>query len=133
MNGRMQNRSEEKYSGVPRPIMGALIGAVLFLLVTVPRDYLPSNPNSLSLYILSLSFETWGRLPVGALSVFAGIDLPESSSRVIAFILSMIPPILVGWMLGSDKRATKIAGLISMVIYLVITVTLGTLLLLMAI
>jgi hypothetical protein len=127
------NISETKVLGVPQPLAGALIGALLLLLITLPIKFLPTDSKPLSLMLLSVMFELWGRLPLSALSNLVGVDLPEFLSNIMVLLLSTIPPALLGWMIGSNKQAIKVTGIVLLIIYLIVTVGLGSLLILMAI
>jgi len=117
--------------GLPRPLVGALIGILVFLLIFAALKLLQGN--SIILFFLALDLEMFGRLIVSALGTFAKIELPENVSNILSILISVIPPGILGWMIGSNRRSMRIAGIISLVIYLLLTLIVGTLLIFMAI
>lgn len=72
-------------------------------------------------------------MTIGALSTFAGIDLPENVSNIVSTLISIIPPAILGWLIGSNKKSLRVAGIVLLLIYLCIILGIGSLLTLMAI
>jgi hypothetical protein len=122
---------ESRFLGLSRPVTGALVGILLFFLVTYSARLVVHR--SLALMIISFAFEIWGRLPLSAMSAFAGIDLPETIAIILVPLISMIPPGVLGWIIGSRRRSTRMTGIVLLVIYLLLTIGPGSLLTLMAI
>ena len=123
--------SRDTILGLPRPLLGALIGILLFLLLVIPLKLLEHRFILLSFVLLDL--ELLGRLTISALSAFADIELPETVSRVLSTLLSAIPPAVLGFLIGSTRRSIRVTGIVLLAIYLCIILALGTLLTLMAI
>ena len=122
-----------KLLGMPRPLAGALIGVFLFLLIIAVPKLLPSGSITLILNILSYAFEVWGRLVIALISGLVEIDPPESLANAVAILISMLPTAFLGWLIGSTRKSTQRIGIVLLVVYLLLTVVVGSLLVLMAI
>jgi hypothetical protein len=123
--------NKSKLLGLPRPLAGAVIGVLGYLVILLPLKLLETNFVALS--FLSLDVELLGRMTVGALSAFADFAMPETLSSIVSVIISAIPPAILGWLIGSYRRSIRITGIILLVIYLLLTLAIGTVLILMAI
>jgi len=116
-----------KILGMPRPLAGALIGILLFLLIMLPLKLWGNN--SLFLLFLQLDMDLLGRIVIA----LTNLDLPEKIAEILSVVISAIPPGILGWLIGSTKRSTRITGMVLAAIYLCILLVVGTLLTLMAI
>ena len=116
--------------GLPRPLAGALIGIAGFLLATLPLKIL--FRNSLAVYFILFDLELPGRLTISALSSYANIDLPQLATGIATTGISLIPPGILGWLLGSGRRSTHTIGTVLGAIYLCGILAIGSVLILMA-
>ena len=105
-----------KLFGLPRPLAGALIGVLIFLIILLPLKFL--DYNSLLLYILALDLELPGRMTVLLLGMFGKIDLPESFWNFVSITISVIPAGIAGWLISSLKKSTRITGIVFSLLYL---------------
>jgi len=122
---------ESKLFGAPRPLAGAIIGVLIFLLILIPLKIL--QYATFMLFFLTFSLELPGRLVISALNTFAKTNPPESIGNILRVTISAIPPGILGWLIGSDKKSTRTAGIVLVVIYLCFLLVVGTFLALKAI
>ena len=112
--------------GLPRPLAGALICSLLFLLILLPLKYL--DYSSLFLYVLAHDLELLGRLMTVILGMVAKFDVSKPVLDIFSITISTIPAWIAGWKLGSPNKSTRRAGIIFVVVYLLCILLLGTLL-----
>jgi hypothetical protein len=121
MNETLANQENNKFPhnpklfGLPRPIAGALIGIVLFILI-----YLISNAAGfiiLSAALLApgiwanLMFESaMDRLPISASAY-------DFLSYAMAYIAAFIPPAILGSLFVSKKKEMRIIGIGLFIMY----------------
>lgn len=122
----MNNSPEPKLFGMPRPLAGALIGVLIFLLIILPLKYL--DYSSLLLYRLALNLELLGRLTIVLLGTAARIDLPFGVANLLSITISAIPASIAGWQIGSHKESTRRNGIVFLVSYLLFIAVFGALL-----
>lgn len=127
----MNNSPETKSFGLPRPLAGALIGSLIFLLILLPLKFL--NYESTLLYLLALNLELLGRMTILTLSMLAKIDMPELVANIASITISTIPAWIAGWQIGSKDKATRRVGFIFLVVYLCFIMVFGMLLTLVGI
>jgi len=119
-----------KSFGMFRSLMGSVLGVfVFFLFITVPVNLLLDNSLPPGLFVIISLFEIWGRLVVAVLR----IDRPEIPSNIVITLISMIPPAIWGWMIGSSRKPVRITGIVLLLLYLLLTIGLGMLALLITI
>jgi hypothetical protein len=124
-------KAKSKLFGLPRPLAGALIGVLIFLLILLPLKFL--DYNSMLLYMFALDLELLGRMTVLIIGMTAKIDLPESFLNAVSITISTIPAGIAGGLISSLKKSTKIAGIVFSLMYLCFILALGTLLTLVGI
>lgn len=117
--------------GLPRTLAGASIGVLIFLLILLPLKFL--DYNSLLLYMLALNLELPGRMTILILGMTAGVDLPKSFLNILSITISVIPAGMAGWLIGSHKKSTRIAGIVFTLMYLCFILAFGSLLTLLGI
>ncbi len=117
---------EAKSFGLPRPLAGALIGVLIFLIIFLPLKFL--DYNSLLLYKLALNLELFGRLTILALGMSAKIDLPVGMANLVSITISAIPAWIAGWQIGSRNESTRMKGIVFLVGYLLFIFVFGKLL-----
>lgn len=122
----MNNSPETKSFGLPRPLAGALIGVLIFLIIFLPLKFL--DYSSLLLYMLALDLELLGRLTIIMLGTAAKIDLPVGTANLVSITISAIPAWMAGWQIGSHNRSTRVKGIVFTVAYLLFIIAFGTLL-----
>lgn len=122
----MNNAPESKIFGLPRPLAGALIGVLIFLLILLPLKFLPYNSSSL--YFIALDMEVLGRMTILALGTIARINMPASLSNLVSITVSAIPAWIAGWQIGSINKSTRMRGIVFLVSYLLFIVAFGALL-----
>jgi len=122
---RRTNPPEPKLFGLPRPLAGAVIGALLFLVILLPLKYL--DYNSVSLYFLALNLELPGRITILILGMTARIDMPRSVANLLSITISTIPAGVLGTLIASSRKPARTRGIIFAVLYLVIILACGTL------
>lgn len=132
MSSSLQNQKPvSKLFGLPRPLAGALIGSLIFLLILLPLKFL--NYESTLLYLLALNLELLGRMTILTLSMLAKIDMPEIVANIMSITISTIPAWIAGWQIGSKDKATRRVGFIFLVVYLCFIMVFGMLLTLVGI
>ena len=124
-------KTESKLLGLPRPLAGALISILVFLLILLPLKFL--DYNSLLLYMLALDLELLGRMTVLLLGMFGKIDLPERFWNILSIAISAIPAGIAGRLISSLKRSTRMAGIVFSLLYLCFILAFGSLLTLLGI
>lgn len=124
-------KAKSKLFGLPRPLAGALIGILIFLLILLPLKFL--DYNSPFLFMLALDLELPGRMTILILGMTAGIDLPESFLKALSIAISAIPAGIAGRLIGSLKKSTRITGIVFSFLYLCFILTFGSLLTLLGI
>lgn len=124
-------KATSKLFGLPRPLAGALLGVLVFLLVLLPLKLL--NYDSLLLYMLALDLELLGRMTVLILGMTAGVDLPESFWNALSITISAIPAGVAGWLISSLKKSTRTVGIGFSLMYLCFILAFGSLLTLLGI
>lgn len=122
----MNNSPESKLFGLPRPLAGALIGVLIFLIILLPLKYL--DYSSLLLYRLALDLELLGRLTIVMLGTVARINLPSGVGNLLSIVISAIPAWIAGWQIGSHNESTRRKGIVFLVSYLLFIVLFGALL-----
>ncbi|MEW6085809.1 MAG: hypothetical protein AB1607_14550 [Chloroflexota bacterium] len=122
----MDNSSESKLFGLPRPLAGGLIGVLIFLVILLPLKYL--DYSSILLYRLALNLELPGRLTIVILATSTKIDMPASLSNLVSIAVSAIPAWISGWQIGSRNESTRRKGIVFTVAYLLFIIAFGTLL-----
>ena len=122
----MNNAPESKIFGLPRPLAGALIGILIFLVILLPLKFW--DYSSLLLYRLALNLELLGRLTIITLGTSAKIDMPTSLSNLVSITVSAIPAWIAGWQIGSINKSTRMRGIVFLVSYLLFIVAFGALL-----
>lgn len=122
----MNNSPESKLFGLPRPLVGALIGLLIFLVILLPLKFL--DYSSLLLYMLALNLELLGRLTMIILGTAAKIDLPASLSNLISITISAIPAWIAGWQIGTHNKSTRMKGFVFLAMYLLFILAFGALL-----
>ena len=125
------NSLETKLLNLPRPIAGALLGVLIFLLILLPLKFL--DYNSLLLYMFALDLELPGRMTILILGMTAGFDLPKSFLDALSITISAIPAGIAGWLIGSLKKSTRTVGIVFSLMYLCFILAFGSLLTLLGI
>jgi hypothetical protein len=120
-----QNR-KPKSLGLRRPLAGALIGSLIFLLILLPLKFLPYN--SVLLYILALNLELLGRLTIIILGMTAKIDWSPILLNLVSITVSTIPAGIAGSQISSLQQSTRKAGIIFLTAYLVFIFACGAVL-----
>ena len=120
-----------KLLGLPRSLVGALIGILMFLLILLPLKFL--DYNSLLLYMLALDLELPGRMIILILGMTAGIDLPKSFLNALSITISATPAGIAGVLISSPKKSARNAGIILSFMYLCFILAFGSLLSLLGI
>lgn len=121
-----RQKAESKLLGLPRPLAGALISILIFLLILLPLKFL--DYNSLLLYMLALDLELLGRMTVLLLGMFGKFDLPERFWNILSITISAIPAGIAGRLISSLKRSTRMAGIVFSLLYLCFIFAFGSLL-----
>jgi hypothetical protein len=120
------NSLETKLFGLPRPLAGAFIGVLIFLVILLPLKFL--DYNSSLLYTLALDLELLGRITILILGTSAKIDLSASAANLVSIAVSAIPAWIAGWQIGSLNKPTRRAGIVFSVMYLCFILVFGLLL-----
>jgi hypothetical protein len=120
--------TENKLFGISRPLAGALIGFGGYLLVLLPLKYL--DYNSTALYFLSLGLETLGRIATLILGLAVKINMSKTASDVLSMTISALPAGFAGMQIASLHKATRRAGMVSVILYALFILVLGTLMIL---
>ena len=122
----MSPSPEPKVFGLPRPLAGALIGVLIFLIIFLPLKFL--DYNSIFLYKLALNLELLGRLVVLMLGTASRINLPASAINLVSIVVSAIPAGIAGWQIVSLNPSTRMKGFVFLAGYLVFIYVFGALL-----
>lgn len=122
----MNPSPEPKSFGLPRPLAGALIGVLIFLMILLPLKFL--DYSSILLYKLALNLELFGRLSILMLGTASKIDLPAGAVDLVSIAVSAIPAGIAGWQIGSHNRSRRIMGIVFLVSYLLFIFAFGALL-----
>lgn len=122
----MNPSPEPKVFGLPRPLAGALIGVLIFLIIFLPLKFL--DYNSIFLYKLALNLELLGRLVVLMLGTASRINLPASAINLVSIVVSAIPAGIAGWQIVSLNPSTRMKGFVFLAGYLVFIYVFGALL-----
>lgn len=122
----MNHSPEPKLLGIPRPLAGALIGVLVFLLILLPLKYL--DYNSIFLYKLALNLELFGRLTVLMLGTASRINLPAGAINFVSVVVSAIPAGIAGWQIGSRNPSSRMKGIVFLAGYLLFIFVFGKLL-----
>ncbi len=117
----MNNSAESKLFGLPRPLAGALIGVLIFLVILLPLKYL--DYNSLLLYMLALDLELLGRMTILMLGTAVKINLPQNLSNFLSVTISAIPAGMLGMLIATSRTR----GVVLAVLYLLTILACGTL------
>lgn len=120
------NPSEPKIFSLSRPLAGALIGILIFLLILLPLKFL--DYNSIFLYKLALNLELFGRLTVLMLGTASRINLPAGAIKLVSIAVSAIPAGIAGWQIGSRNPSTRMKGIVFLIGYLLFIFAFGALL-----
>lgn len=122
----MNNSPEPQLFGSPRPLAGALIGVLIFLVIFLPLKFL--DYSSIFLYKLALNLELIGRLSILMLGTASKIDLPAGAVDLVSIAVSAIPAGIAGWQIGSHNRSRRIMGIVFLAGYLLFIFVFGALL-----
>lgn len=122
----MNNSPEPQLFRLPRPLAGALIGALIFLVIFLPLKFL--DYSSIFLYKLALNLELIGRLSILMLGTASKIDLPAGAVDLVSIAVSAIPAGIAGWQIGSHNRSRRIMGIVFLAGYLLFIFIFGALL-----
>lgn len=109
--------SDPKLLGLPRPLVGALIGILVFLLLFSIAWFTEWN------YLVYVVFS-----PYYILTLFFSrfmFSLSPFEDRILPFLTSGISPALIGSLMISKKRRKKTNGVTFFWIYLFISLALG--------
>ncbi len=119
-------KNESAFWKSQRPLVGALIGIFIFLVVFLPLKFL--DYSSIFLYKLALNLELFGRLTVLMLGTASRINLPAGAITLVSIAVSAIPAGIAGWQIGSRNPSTRMKGFIFLAGYVVFIYAFGALL-----
>jgi len=126
MMERGKKKEESTFWKSQGPLVGALIGIFIFLVVFLPLKFL--DYSSIFLYKLALNLEIFGRLTVLMLGTASRINLPAVAIKLVSIAVSAIPAGIAGWLIGSRNPSTRKAGFAFLVGYLIFIFAFGALL-----
>lgn len=126
MMERGKKKEESTFWKSQGPLVGALIGIFIFLVVFLPLKFL--DYSSIFLYKLALNLEIFGRLTVLMLGTASRINLPAGAIKLVSIAVSAIPAGIAGWLIGSRNPSTRKAGFAFLVGYLIFIFAFGALL-----
>jgi hypothetical protein len=125
MNESLVNQKSDQYHdqttlfGLQRPAAGATIGILLFLI----SFFVIWETKSIFLVTALLA------PGVVTMMAFQNVDMPLIGHVIIAFSTSSILPAIIGSLIVSKQNATRINGIILLIIYLFTSAVLGMFLL----
>lgn len=121
-----KKKEESTFWKSQRPLVGALIGIFVFLVIFLPLKFL--DYNSIFLYKLALNLELFGRLTVLMLGTASRINLPAGAITLVSIAVSAIPAGIAGWQIGSRNPSTRMKGIVFLIGYLLFIFAFGALL-----
>jgi len=115
-------RNTPKLFGLPRTIAGVLIGIITFLLIEV----IFRVTNLFTAFIILISPGVIvGWLIIPRAFAWGGSTIAMLINYSVHFGISSIPPAILSALIISNKKETRLQGIILLIIYLIILLIIG--------